>query len=430
MFKIIRQFKVLNYNQISVFSALFFCLVLSSLNVLAQEDTEQDSTKVQLNYNKPGEEFEKDTLYKQTQALDIGSDRGLFILSADQKMQMRILGSVRAAFNYADQNMDSKNSFDPYEIPTNIQTASPNFFASLSQSRIGFEVTRRTEKHGDIFIRIETDFASQTNNLRLRHAYGQFKHLLVGQTWSLFSNVNYQPATVSFNGVVGSGSLRTPQIRFYGAISKKIDWGAAIEYSIPDFIIPDSIQASLLQVIPDITASLTFHSDLFSCNIAGVVATISGRDTTDKISYGFGVGGMFSGQFVIAEKNKIFFSVTSGKSISHFIGIFGGKREDAAYNPNTRSFETLPSTSGFIGYSRNFTSKLTANVSAGIAVISNKDYQADDSFSYGYNALLNIFWEPVEGARVGLEYANGQRFDIVGSRGVANKVSVLLYYDF
>lgn len=424
------QNKKLKNVNFSLSTIIFICIILISQVVSGQESKDQDSTKVKVNYNKKESSFSSDTGYVQKQALDIGSDRGLFILSADKNMQMRILGSVRAAFNYSDQNLSNKSSLDPYDIPTNLSTLSPNYYASLSQTRFGFEVTRQTKKAGDIFIRMEMDFASSTNNLRLRHAYGQFKRLLVGQTWSLFSNVSYTPATVSFDGIAGSIFTRTPQIRFFGKINNQLKWAAAIEYSQPDFIIPDSIKVSLLQVIPDLTSKIEFNNDLFSGSISGVITTISGRDTTDKISYGFGIGVSFSGQFTIQEKNKILFSITSGQAISHFIGVFSGQQQDAAYDPVNKVFKALPSTSGFISYNRDLIKNLIANVSLGFAAINNKDFQSDDDYSYGYNALINVFWEPVEGARLGLEFANGQRFDIGSNRGMANKISMLLYYDF
>lgn len=422
--------KTLNLNRCNISIVLFINLMILFQVLSGQENNPQDTTKAEVSYNKSGGSFAADSGYVQTEALDIASDRGLFILSADKKMQMRILGSVRSAFNYTDQDLTNKSTLNPYEIPTDINSYSPNYYASLSQTRIGFEVTRKTKRYGDIFIRIETDFASQTNNLRLRHAYAQFRHILVGQTWSLFSNVNFQPATVSFDGDVGSVSLRTPQIRFFGAISKKFNWAAGIEYSYPDFIIPDSLQVSLLQVIPALTGQISFNKGIFNGQFAVIVATISGRDTTDKISYGFGVGGSLGGQFTIHQKNKIYLSFTSGLAISHYMAVFGGKREDAAYNPFTKKFESLIATSGFLAYGREFRHNISANLSAGVAAITNKDFQPNNSFSYGYNAMLNVFWQPIEGARLGIEFANGQRVDKGGNSGMANKISMLLYYDF
>lgn len=419
-----------NKQRSVIYILLVICSIFLPSSLLSQENAETDSTKVNVNYNKTTDAFANDSLYQQKEALDIGSDRGLFIISPDQKMQLRILGSVRAAFNYSDQEMNSKTKFNPYEIPTDVSNLSPNYFASLSQTRIGFEVTRHTKQRGDVFIRIETDFAGAANSFRIRHAYGKFKHLLVGQTWSLFSTVNYQPATVSVDGAAGSINARTPQIRFYGELPKGFQWAAGIEYSNPDFLIPDSINARLIQVIPDITAQIAYHSDVFSCHLSGIATTISGRDSTEKLKYGFGGGLSFAGQFTIKEKNKIFFSVTYGQAIAHFIAVFSGKHQDASYNPNTQKFALSLSTGSFIGYSRTLRKNLIANISAGVASLGKKDFQADDNFSYGYNALVNVFWEPVDGARIGFEYALGQRFDIGGSEGMVNKASMLLYYDF
>ena len=65
-----------------------------------------------------------------------------------------------------------------------------------------------------------------------------------------------------------------------------------------------------------------------------------------------------------------------------------------------------------------------------MATISNHDFQATDAYSHSYNALANLFWEPINGARLGLEFATGQRFDYGEPSGSANRVSMLMYYDF
>jgi hypothetical protein len=145
--------------------------------------------------------------------LDIGQDRGLFILTPDQKMQLRILGSVRYLAVYDNVNFNSKNLFNTFFIPTPATGDKiPNYYNGLSQTRLGFEITRRTEK-GNVFIRLETDFAG-ANGFRIRHAYGQINRILVGQTWSLFSHINALPSTVDFAGPTGSLHARTPQIRY------------------------------------------------------------------------------------------------------------------------------------------------------------------------------------------------------------------------
>jgi hypothetical protein len=222
-----------------------------------------DSNFVQIEYGKTEEEgFEHDTIsqYQDVYPLDIASDRGLFILSPDRMMQMRILGSVRVLMNYGDQAMPEKLTFNPYEIPMRTGNQTPNFYADLRLTRLGFEVTRRTRKMGDLFIRIETDFAG-SNGFRIRHAYGQLGSVLIGQTWTLFSNASYLAPTVSRDGAAGSSVFFTPQVRYSHVINNTLNWQASIEYSTPSIDVPDSINANLVQVIPDLIGRINYKKD-------------------------------------------------------------------------------------------------------------------------------------------------------------------------
>ena len=98
---------------------------------------------------------------------------------------MRILGSIRMLVVYDNEDMSSKDGFDTFQIPV-AGGRQPNYFNGLDQTRLGFEITRRTSK-SPVFARPETDFAGQFG-FRIRHAYGQYQRFLLGQTWSLFSH--------------------------------------------------------------------------------------------------------------------------------------------------------------------------------------------------------------------------------------------------
>ena len=51
---------------------------------------------------------------------------------------------------------------------------------------------------------MEGDFYSSGDQFRLRHAYGEIGDLLVGQTWTTFTDVAAAPATLDFEGSVSS----------------------------------------------------------------------------------------------------------------------------------------------------------------------------------------------------------------------------------
>ncbi len=43
---------------------------------------------------------------------------------------------------------------------------------------------------------------------------------------------------------------------------------------------------------------------------------------------------------------------------------------------------------------------------------------------------VDSFWRVIEGARIGLEYVYGQRWDKDGTTGIASRFWALFYYDF
>lgn len=193
--------------------ALFFLFILFAAipGITIGQENKRDQTNAILSLS-VGDTIQSDTTKIIEDApLDIGQDRGLFIVTPDQKMQLRILGSVRYLAVYDNVNFNNKNSFNTFFIPTpTTEDKIPNYYNGLSQTRLGFEITRSTEK-GNVFIRLETDFAG-ANGFRIRHAYGQIKRVLLGQTWSLFSHVSALPSKVDFAGLTGSIVTKTPQI--------------------------------------------------------------------------------------------------------------------------------------------------------------------------------------------------------------------------
>ena len=409
-------------------------VTLTGMKAYCQEETQLDSIKVSISFNKSDTAaVGRDTIPKQiddVSPLDIGGSRGVFILSADKMLQLRILGSIRTSINFTDQDMPDHQTFNPYEIPTNVDTKSPNFFAGLQQTRIGIEVIRRTDTQGDLFIRFEGDFKNSTTSLRIRHAYGQIGRYLIGQTWSLFNNVSYQPALVSLDGPASGSGLRTPQVRYSRETNPNTSWNVAIEHSAPEIEVPDTVDIKVLPVIPNFTGRFSHRTNLISYRISGIITTLSGKDQTQSISYNFGYGVSLAGKMKIKSNGEIFFHFAAGKAISHLMDTFNGKNQDVVYNPNTAKFEPLLSTGGYLAYEHQLPKGFTTSLTAGITSINYRDFQPDDAYHISFNTLLNLFWQPTTGARLGMELASGRRYDKGGARGVANRLSFLMYYDF
>lgn len=415
-------------NNIIVIGLLL--IALHSITCSAQE-IKSDSTVVFMASNSFSDSLNTDsTKIVEDAALDIGQNRGLFIVTPDQKMQLRILGSVRYLLVYDDIELYSKNSLNTYQIPVgDANKRLPNYYNGLTQSRLGFEVTRHT-KGGNVFVRLETDFAGQFG-FRIRHAYGQYNKLLVGQTWSLFSQITALPAIVGFGGPIGSVSVRTPQIRvtFQGLVPSTTV-SAGLEYSTPDIVIPDSLSVKTFQLLPDITGRILRNTKWGSVQISGIMPMLSGRTDSGKLIVRPGWGISASTVVNSWAKGKWYFQAAGGQAISRFFADLSGQGLDLLIDTTTQTAHLPIAYGGFATYEHHWTEKIFSNITYGTLFLQKEDFSPDDTYHRGNNVRFNTFWTIVEGARVGCEYVHAFRKDKGGEKGTANRINVLFYYDF
>lgn len=363
-------------------------------------------------------------------ALDIAQDRGLFIVTPDRKVQLRILGSVRYLLVYDDRDLHSKNSLITYQIDVGDENQSiPNYYNGLEQSRLGFEITRKTEL-GNVFGRLEADYAG-IQGFRIRHAYAQYRQFLFGQTWSLFSQVKSLPATVGFGGPAGGISVRTPQIRYTSrrAFRKSI-LSLGLEYFKPDLFIPDTVAGESFLAIPDITARLERPVNWGSLNISGILPILSGKSGEGEFVFRPGWGASLNLVIDSWANGRWYLHAAGGQAIARFFNDLSGQGLDLIFNPETQQ-AYLPLTFGtYITYEHHWTARGFSNFTYGLIMLQQEEFMMDDTFNRGNNFRVNTFWTIVEGSRIGLEYIHAFRKNKDGALGRANRVNLLVYYDF
>lgn len=65
-----------------------------------------------------------------------------------------------------------------------------------------------------------------------------------------------------------------------------------------------------------------------------------------------------------------------------------------------------------------------------IAELSNKEYQLGNTYKNSMSISFDIFWNIVDGLKLGIKYVYGKRWNKDGSTGKASRISTLFYYDF
>ncbi len=405
---------------------LIILLLLTVAKGLAQEQ-KVDSNKVLV--ARSSGVIHTDTSAINNAALDIGKDRGLFIRTEDGEMQLRILGSVRYLVLYDDRVMPTKNTLNTYEIPTgDLVKKVPNYYNGLNQSRLGFEITRRTEK-GNVFIRLETDFAG-SDGFRIRHAYGQFRNSTLGQTWSLFSHVNALPKVVDFTGPTGSIVKRTPQLRYsIPEAFRKTNLAIALEYLTPDLNIPDSLTVENFQLIPDITARLDRSFDWGAFQLSAIVPVLSGWNEQDDLAIRLGWG--ISGSAVLNSwaQGKWYLQGVMGQAINRYFNDLSGRGFDLVFDPDNSARSPF-SFGWYDTYEHSWRSDLSSNLTFGWLQLENFPFKEEGEYSRGYTLRANTFWHVVKGATVGAEAVWGKRINENSLDGNAVRINLLFYYDF
>jgi len=401
---------------------VFLVVQLFALDLLAQTSLETVST------NSPTDTLNTDSMKVVEDApLDIAQNRGLFIITPDKKMQLRILGSIRFLVVYDNIDLLSKNSFITTEIPVGVDNRLfPNYHNNLSQTRLGFEVTRKTDL-GNLFVRLETDFAG-VGNFRIRHAYGQFRGFLIGQTWSLFSQISVMPTTVAFSGPTSSISTRTPQMRYTFNRRPKSNLAISLEYQVQDIRVPDSLDFRTFPLYPNLTGRFTRKFNRGHMQVSGVLPALSARDSTDELYVKFGWGVSIGVLIKPWEKGSWHFQLAAGKSISRFLGDISGD-VNIFLTPDGKG--VLPFELGYYAtYQHSWSKKLLSNLIYGRVQLEELSFTPEDTYSWGSTWHLNTFYQPVDGAKAGIEGIWGTRANKSGVQGSAFRFNMIFYYDF
>src|SRR4029077_8432752 len=103
---------------------------------------------------------------------------------------------------------------------------------------------------------IESDFAGSGRTMRLRHAFIQTNHFVVGQTWSTFSDPEAEPIGIDFEGLNAISLFRQPQVRWTKMIRSRYDLALALENPSPALT-----RAQGVNLTPDFVVRVRWEPD-------------------------------------------------------------------------------------------------------------------------------------------------------------------------
>ena len=317
-------------------------------------------------------------------------------------------------------NLAVINSFDPLLITDRFITGSippdgqdvlgakAGMDVTANQTRLNLEVRQQT-KAGPLRAFVEGDFEGNADAFRLRHAFGQYRSMLAGKTWTTLMDVNSRPEEVDFEGINGQVLVRQSQLRFFPRFGQNMSFKFAIENPRTDVVNGTGVNGKGdLVVSVDRLPFGTLGS--WNSRVGFILRDLQGQQVTagpdvpdDKIPNvpddeiptekvrGWGV--TTSGRRSLTwwgDEDFILWQLTYGKGIGRYIndlGTMGGG--DAVFDP-AGNLHALPVLAGYFSYQHRwpkdfwFLDKwpgiMRSNMTLSLVDIDNFEFQDDKNY--------------------------------------------------
>ncbi len=324
----------------------------------------------------------------------------------------------------------------PSSFPSSSQPHTVNATVSMRPSRFSTEFRQpiQGDDSGDtVKVYLEYDFLGNYDrtSLRMRQFYGEYKNLLVGQTWSAFSDPDVFPDTLEFEGPPGIIGLRQPMIRYTQPLNDSNRIGVSVEKSGTDTPFATQFGTPVASSLwPDLVAFYRYEnkhghlqSAFLSRSVGGVIPNTLVPDLRNHVN---GYGGSLSGAWG-TSKNNIVFQLVFGKGISNYYNDNFGLGTDAGFNAKGKLVAT-PTGSGTFGYQHYWTKILRSTVSYGYTQINSPVGDPGTTYHISNYATANLIVQPTVRFLFGGEYIYGSLERKDGFRWIAPRIQGSVTY--
>lgn len=343
---------------------------------------------------------------------------------------LRIGGFVKMNIVQSFSNLGSQNRFIVGTIPTDETQGDAEAALTVQQSRLNLELRENTQL-GQLRAFVEGDFAGEGDTFRLRHAFGQFRDLMAGKSWSTFMDVYASPEELDFEGINGRINVRQPQIRWFPQIGE--DWNLAIALEDPN---PDVTGGDGVSQIPDIVARIRREvynewSVQSSLLLRMLRARWEGEPSNKEEATGWAVS--VSGRRPFTkwdDRDNLMFQLNYGKGYGRYVNdlsTVGG--QDAVFS-DTGELAALPVLSSYIAFQHWWRDQLRSTFIVSFVDIDNKKFQIGGAYDRTARLSGNIIFSPTPRIDIGGELLWGRRKDKDGSDGDASQFQASVRYRF
>lgn len=324
---------------------------------------------------------------------------------------------------------------DAFEFRTNTIPARGSAAAAQSgQTTIHARETRfnldlRSEApQGKFRAFVEGDFFGSGNAFRLRHGFGEFGHLLGGQTWTTFMDISARPLTLDFEGPDGEVFVRQAMLRWTQPLSPRWTLAVAVENPTPQFAIPTDVSGSARSNMPDIPVNVRYTASRGHVQVAGLLRQLrfdGGEDVSNMSTLGWGLNATFGVRAIGQDQVQGQFMV--GEGVARYIEALGGQNVDAVLSADG-SLSAIRSQGGLIGYTRHWHARLRSGLAYSTASVDDHTGLGGGVIERTQDLRMTLVYTPYPLVDVGGEVLWGRRDNQDGSHGDAWRLQFAVIY--
>jgi hypothetical protein len=374
----------------------------------------------------------------------VNYDRSKFVgafLIPGSETAMRIGGRVKANYVQSFNSVGIQDRFIVGSIPTSNDAdddeRQSQAALTVQQSRLNFEVRKDTGIE-QVRAYIEADFSGDDDTFKLRHAFGQYRSVLAGKTWTAFMDIEASPEEVDFEGLNSRVVVRQTQLRYFPSIAQ--DWNLAVSLEDPQ---PSVTGGTGVSKFPDMVASVRgFVRQRWNVQAALLIRQLSANwEPADINTPGYGReddasgwGTSLSGRRFINwlgdPRDNLMLQINYGKGYGRYVNDLGTiDGQDATFD-DTGNLKSLTVFATYLAVQKWWRLNLRSTFTAGIVEVDNYDFQSDESYKRTWRTGGNLIWSPTGNIDIGSELLWGERTDKNNASGSATQIQAMARFSF
>lgn len=367
-------------------------------------------------------------------------------LKSKMGASVNLYGSVRADAEYAFKGGDGIfnriHTVDLNGVPVG-GVMNPNedrFYSTLTASRIGLDFVAPVQG-ADVGGKIELDFRGGDKNdtVRIRHAYLTYNNWLVGQTTSSFLSLDTQPEMLDFGGVLGSGTYRTPMVRYSDKINNNTSYAVGLEQGDSSNRLPTAT-AKISQKFDGDKGLVTARALVQEARLRLAAKDANGQATNGE----YNDQTEFSWGLAAGAKYKLNDQLSFSADYTHLRGDSNYLLYDKGMTYNTAKsaadeLQLIDQDAVSVGATYRFNPQWRSSLGYGAIFYDKQANGQNDQLQQGW---VNVMYNPTKPVTLGLEYVYGEREQTVETKnagvvtavndrvGRDSRIGVMAKYEF